>query len=90
MVLDKQGRIVSLADPPFRCGEGETQLPLPPAEEGSNLLDWAYQNGAWVHDPLPPPPDIPPVPEQLEKLKERNEALETALLELADSVFGTD
>lgn len=58
MILDDAGRIVAVADPPYHCGEGEVELPLPPAAEGENLLDWRYQDGAWIHDPLPP--EVPP------------------------------
>lgn len=58
MILDTDGRIVAVADPPYHCGDGEVQLPLPPAAEGTDLLDWRYREGAWVNDPLPP--EVPP------------------------------
>ena len=58
MILDADGRMVSVADPPYHCGDGEVQLPLPPAAEGTDLLDWRYQEGAWVNDP--PPPEVSP------------------------------
>lgn len=52
MVLDDTGRILAVADPPYHCGDGEVELPLPAAAEGSNLRDWVRRDDAWVHDPL--------------------------------------
>ena len=53
MVLDDTGRILAVADPPYHCGDGEVELPLPAASEGSNLRDWVRRDDAWVREPEP-------------------------------------
>jgi len=78
MVLDANGRILSVADEGYHCGPGEVLREVPEAFTFDAARDWVLTDGAWVIDPLPAPAlDTSPT------LQEQIDALSAAVLELA-------
>ena len=91
-LLDQTGKLTAVAEEGFSCGEGAVDLDMP-ADYDDTLL-WQYQDGVWQQLPPPKMPEVKPLTEELKAeiatLTERNEALETAILELADQVLGLE
>lgn len=86
-LLDEAGKLKAVAAEGFSCGKGAKELDMP--DDYDNTLLWCHRNGEWIKLPPPALPEVHSVQEEINKLTERNEALEAAILELSDQVYGT-
>lgn len=80
--LGENGRILSVCN----CFEGQTYENIVDSFPSGNVSDYRYENGEYIHDPLPTPEPQPAEPTQFDELEAQ--VVYTAMM--TDTVLKTE
>ena len=81
--LDNENRILSAC---IALPSTPQTMPRVETLPDGNVTDYRYENGEYIYDPIPEPPEPTPDPAQELTLEERINDLEIAICEIMDSM----